>query len=394
MMKKLMILMCAFTLTLLGGSASALASHSSRAGAEELGVKNGAQYAMFLPGNWNGRLVLYAHGFVDPAYPIALPDVLPPDVASWVVELRETLLGSGYAVAYSSYSENGWAVKDGADRTHELRDLFRNRFGVPRGEYIVGRSLGALITVFMAERYSRRYEGALALCGPVGGGLVQTDYIGHVRVLFDYFFPGVIPGDAVNVPPLDYSPGSPLVNAIVGAIATDPQAAQALAAVDQINLPYLNFGELINSIVRPLGYNIRGTNDLLARTRGESPFGNVKTKYSVEGKLDQALKRGVQRFVADWGGIEYLNDFYRPEGDLAIPLLTLHTTADPDVPFSHQTALAEIVAKAGKTRWLVQQHVQRYGHCNFSPAEVAEALSRLVEWSERSVKPASGDVTP
>jgi pimeloyl-ACP methyl ester carboxylesterase len=393
-MKKWMILMCAFTLTLLGGSASALAGHSSRAVAEELGVKNGAQYAMFLPANWNGRLVLYAHGFVDPAYPIALPDLLPPDVAPWVVELRETLLGAGYAVAYSSYSENGWAVKDGSERTHELRNDFISRFGKPNQVYIVGRSLGALITVLMAEKFPDDYEGALALCGPVAGGLVQTDYIGHVRALFDFYFPGVIPGDALNVPPLDYSPGSPLVNAIVGAIVTNPQAAQALAAVDQIDLPYVNFNELVNSIVRPLGYNVRGTNDLLDRTGGESPFGNDKTHYRVQGKLDQAVKRGVQRFKADWGGIDYVTDFYRPHGRLAIPLLTLHTTADPDVPFFHQTALADIVARARKSRWLAQQHVQRYGHCNFSPAEVAEALSRLVDWSEMNVKPTSGDVTP
>ena len=74
---------------------------------------------MFLPEAWNGRLVLYAHGFVDPEAPIALPDVAPADVAPWVVELRERLLRAGYAVAYSSYAENGWAVKDGAERTHD-----------------------------------------------------------------------------------------------------------------------------------------------------------------------------------------------------------------------------------------------------------------------------------
>ena len=56
----------------------------------------------FLPAKWNGRLILYAHGFIDPAAPIALPDVAPADVAPWVVQLRETLISQGYAVAYSS----------------------------------------------------------------------------------------------------------------------------------------------------------------------------------------------------------------------------------------------------------------------------------------------------
>jgi opacity protein-like surface antigen len=123
------LLLCVFTLVT--ASAPVFADHSPLAIDEEIGVKNGAEYAMFVPAAWNGRLVLYAHGFIDPEAPIALPDVAPPDVAPRVVQLRETLLGAGFAVAYSSYAENGWAVKDGSERTHELRDLFMTSFGVP-----------------------------------------------------------------------------------------------------------------------------------------------------------------------------------------------------------------------------------------------------------------------
>jgi pimeloyl-ACP methyl ester carboxylesterase len=387
-------LMCAFTLALGATAGPALASHSTLAVAEQTGISNAAAYAMFVPGKWNGSLVLYAHGFVDVAYPVALPDVSPPDVAPWVVGLRETLLGKGYAVAYSSYAENGWAVGDGSERTHELRSLFSHRFGVPDRVYLIGRSLGALIALLLAEQRPSDYQGALALCGPVGGGRVQTDYIGHVRVLYDFFFPGVIPGDAVHVPELDYSPDSPLVNAIVGSILTNPHAAVALASVDQIELPYTSSEQLIASIVRPLGYNVRGTNDLLARTGSQSPFGNVRTSYSGLATFDQTLNAGVDRFKAESGGIAYLEDFYRPTGNLEIPILTLHTTADPDVPFSHEAALTKIVSSTRKSKWLAQEHIRRYGHCNFSPAEVAKSLSRLVEWAEKRVKPAGGDVTP
>ena len=41
---------------------------------------------------------------------------------------------------------------------------------------------------------------ALALCGPVGDFAGQIDYLGDFRVLFDYFFPGVIPGDRWTCP--------------------------------------------------------------------------------------------------------------------------------------------------------------------------------------------------
>lgn len=33
----------------------------------------GARYAIYRPADWNGRLVVYAHGFIDPAAPVALP---------------------------------------------------------------------------------------------------------------------------------------------------------------------------------------------------------------------------------------------------------------------------------------------------------------------------------
>jgi len=109
--------------------------------------------------------------------------------------------------------------------------------------------------------------------------------------------------------------------------------------------------------------------------------------------VDPFVNAGVGRFAAQAGGLRFLSDYYQTRGTLAIPLLTLHTTLDPDVPFFHERAYAKIVAAARTSTWLAQQSVQRYGHCNVTPAEVATTLSRLVSWAENGVKPASGDVT-
>src|SRR5205814_349519 len=70
------------------------------------------------------------------------------------------------------------------------------------------------------------------------------------------------------------------------------------------------------------------------------------------------------------------------------------TTLDPDVPFSHEQSLAAIVAKAGYSSKLRQQSYNRYGHCNFSPAETVDAFFRLVNWVEYGVKPVSGALAP
>jgi len=394
-MRRFILAMSVLALVLGATFGDAFATHSPAAQREVVGVdKTGALYALFLPPGWNGRLVVYAHGFVDPAAPVALPDSAPVDVAPWVAELRERLLQAGYAVAYSSYSENGWAVDDGTKRTNELRPLFASYFGKPQRTYIIGRSLGGLVTMRLIEKYPDPYSGALALCSPVGGGIQQAHYVGDTRVLFDFFFPGVIPGDVLHVPPLEYSSNSPVVQAIVGASLRNPQAAVALASVDQIELPWTSFPELINSMVRVLGYNILGTNDLLARTAGKSPFDNTQVTYTGLGAFDAVLNAGVGRFAGDGHAFDYLKEFYQPQGALKFPLLTLHTTLDPDVPFVHEQTLAAIVGKAKTSKWLAQEHYVRYGHCNFSPAEAASAFGRLVDWAETGVKPASGAVAP
>jgi pimeloyl-ACP methyl ester carboxylesterase len=377
------------TLGLLACAApSAWATHSALAAQEVVGTTaDGAQYAFFIPSSWNGNLVVYAHGYVDPAAP-----VLPPDVSPAIAALREALLGFGYAVAYSSYSMNGYAIKEGGQRTHQLRGLFASRFGQPSRTYVMGHSLGGIITVMLAEKYPNQYAGALAMCGPLGGGALEIDYIGNVRVLFDFFFPGVIPGDALHVPlGLDYT--GVVVPVIVGALLANPAAAVAMASVDQIELPYTNFFELMTSVVRALSYNVLGTNDLLTRTHGHSPFDNTNTFYTGLGPVDAVLNAGIDRFASSIDALNYLEQYYQPSGKLKIPVVTLHTTLDPEVPFFHEAAFAAIAGGAGASNLLVQQHVIRYGHCEFNLTETANAFFGLVNWVEHGVQPTGGNVT-
>ena len=49
---------------------------------------------------------------------------------------------------------------------------------------------------------SRRelFSSALAACAPIGSFRQQVNYLGDFRVLFDYFFPGVLPGSPVAMP--------------------------------------------------------------------------------------------------------------------------------------------------------------------------------------------------
>jgi pimeloyl-ACP methyl ester carboxylesterase len=339
----------------------------------------GALYALYLPEAWNGDLVLYAHGWTDPAAPPALPG-FPPNIN----DVRDALLELGYGVAWSSYSESGYAVKDGLTRTRQLRGLFAANFGMPDKTYLMGHSMGGLISLMAAEKNPGLYAGALPMCGPVGGGQMILDYVYHARVLFDYFFPGVIPGNAMDVPDgLDF--GSDVAPAVIGAVLSNPATAMEMAGVDQIGLPYTDFGELLNSILVPIFFNVAGTEDFLARTH-HGFFDNLATTYTGSSD-DAAVNAGVDRFRATPDARNYLEHWYLPSGSLKIPVLMLHTTLDPAASLAHMTVYEAIADAAGASDFLVQRVIDRYGHCTFTTTEHVDAFPALVRWVEPGVAP-------
>ena len=77
---------------------------------------------------WNGSLLLYAHGFVSAPGP---KSPCRPTATCWSACSRR----NQFAVAVSSFSENGWAVKDGAQRTQQLLGIFMLKFGAPSRIY-------------------------------------------------------------------------------------------------------------------------------------------------------------------------------------------------------------------------------------------------------------------
>jgi hypothetical protein len=72
--------------------------------------------------------VLYVHGFVR-----AGDEIAPPPEEDLLIGLLAPL---GFAVAFTSFPENGWAVKDGADRTHQLLGILTSEFGQPSRVYL------------------------------------------------------------------------------------------------------------------------------------------------------------------------------------------------------------------------------------------------------------------
>src|SRR6185503_13879897 len=145
---------------------------------------------------WNGDLVVFGHGYIAFNQPLDFQHLVTPDGAS-VPDLIQSL---GFAFATTSYRRNGLAILEGADDIRELVNLFRTTRGIPGHTYMAGVSEGGIITTLLVEQSPALFSGGLAGCGPIGDFRQQLNYYGDVRVLFDYFFPGVLPGSPISIP--------------------------------------------------------------------------------------------------------------------------------------------------------------------------------------------------
>jgi len=260
---------------------------------------------------------------------------------------------------------------------------------------LVGKSLGGGVVIKLAEKFPSEYSGALAMCGTVGGGTPEVKYLADVRILFDHFFPGVVPGNIFNTPTLDFSPGSPTFDAVLQAVevgfvlASQPTLQFASAA----RLPASNPTELVTSALEGVGFSVRFSDDLIDRTHGHIPYDNIGVVYTGSAD-DTQLNLTVERFTSTPDAANYVARYYDPTGHLQIPVLTLHNLLDPVAPYFHEQIYKSLVAQAGASNLLVQQSVTHYDHCTFSLQEKLNAFNGLAAWvSNPANKPAGGDVT-
>ena len=336
-------------------------------------LEHGALYRICFPATWNGDLVLYAHGYV----PANREIVLPQDVIGGQ-SISGAVAGLGYAFATTSYRANGLVAPEATEDLVELQATVRRLYRPDPGRsVIVGFSEGGLVATLGAERYPDLFDGALAGCGPVGDFPAQLNYIGDFRVVFDYFFPGVIPGNAVDVPETVRSGWDQIyVPAIVIALGANFDAALELIRITGAPVAGNDFQSVSETSVGILWYDVFGITDARARLGGQ-PFDNATRVYTGSAN-DAALNAGVQRHSADPAALAALARF-QTSGNLQVPLTTLHTTGDEIVPFSQSQLYGDKVSRGGTPALLTQNTIDRHGHCAFQGLEVLSAFTALME---------------
>ena len=362
---------------LVGSQVPAFADPGGTSICDPDGVQSsGAIYRICMPdGPWNGDLVVYAHGYVSPLEPVGIPEdqLTLPDGTS----LIDMITGMGYAFATTSYATNGLAVVDGVQDVTELVSIFRATKGEPEHVYLTGPSEGGLITILGIEQHPDVFDGALSTCGPIGNFQKQTDYLGDFRVVFDYYFPGVLPPSPITIPDEVMTDWEDVYEpAIRAAIAQDPYATEQLLRVTRAAIDPMDPASVEKTVLGALWYNVFATNDAIDKLGGQ-PFGNQHKLYFGSDD-DFALNLGVQRFQADPQAKATIQEDYQTSGDLQRPVVTMHTLLDPIVPYWHEPLYRQKVMGSGAAFQHINIPIPRYGHCNFEPEEVLAAFAILV----------------
>jgi pimeloyl-ACP methyl ester carboxylesterase len=350
------------------------------------GRYEGGLYQIEIPGNWNGELMLSAHGFVSNAGPNGSRlRVNPPAI-------RQHLIDQGFAWAASSYRCNGYVPGIGLQDTMLLTDLFTKFNGgrAPQRVYLTGGSMGGHVTLLGLHEFPTTFAGGLAMC-PSG------------PELFDFFTASAAAAEAItgvrlqSLATLDNDLKQ--IEALVGTPPGLTEKGRQLASV-QIELTGGPRPFAMEGLGGRFTANLRSGAAALAG--GTSPGNRAVATTHIRYALDEALgltsdrlNQMVRRKTADpdmrnpMGPHEEVAPF---DGRIERPLLTMHGTGDLFVPIHLQRILNRAVTQAGKSSLLVQRIYRIPDHCRFSVAEQSRAFDDLVTWVRGGKKPAGDNV--
>jgi pimeloyl-ACP methyl ester carboxylesterase len=326
----------------------------------EFGRLGGAVYQLEVPERWNERLVLWMHGFEEfgPEASVSAPDI------------RAYLIAHGYAWGASSLSGTGWIPGREADETAAVWDLFTERHGRPDRTYVVGLSMGGAAAHIAAERHPERFDGALALCGSAGATSGLQNPV-------DVFLAGALAA-GVTQEEHDATGAGDLIRARIRPALREPAARERF----ERTMVELSGGP------RPFAREgLRLEEETDWRRAGLAVAAGV-----VPPQDPSRFDAGAVRLRTDEAGLQAYVADNEASGALRIPLLTMHTTGDGQVPIEEARILRRRVDAAAEGDLLVQRTYRDPGHCGFTTVEQVASFEDLVAWAERGRRPAGHDL--
>ncbi len=349
---------------------------------------NGAYYAIAVPHQWNGDLVVHAHGGPD------LGDASDParsteDLGRWSVMVKE-----GYAWAGSSYRRGGYGVRMAVADTESVRRIFLQAFGTPGRALLHGQSWGGNVAAKAAETEPEAYDGVLMTSGVLGGGSRGYDYRVDLRVVYQYYCRN-LPRPSEPQYPLwqGLRADSTLTSAGLRSRLQECTGYQS-APAERTAIQQRNLDDILavtrlpeRTLESHLRFSVFTFRDIVAnRLDGRNPFSNRGVRY-VGSHDDNALNDGVERFRADPSAFRDLSWDSDLTGATTLPTLTVHAIGDPTAFVEHEAAYRATREGAGTDRDLVQTFTTEAEHSSLSDAEYAAAVQALATWSSTGHRP-------
>jgi acetyl esterase/lipase len=370
------------------------------------GVLGGAGYRVEVPANWNGELVMYAHGYAGEG------TELTPVSSS----IRRYLVQNGYAWAASSYSKNSYDVRAGIEDTNRLALSF-NDIAAARGRtlaaasrtWIMGHSMGGHIAAAAVEAETLatannrvRYDGSLSMCGVVGDTKLFDTFSGMQAAAHVLGNAAAIPLDQWNAVKVQVT-GTLFANGFPAPpVQPNGTAGQAYASVVQ-NLtggarPLFSLGYAVGGSYYQGPYQLFGTTTVTTglTTKPTSDTSGIVYKVDGQPELSAQINATAPKAVSPADANRLRRDGLRwipkVNGQPQVPVLTMHTLGDLFVPFSMQQVYRERVNASGYADKVVQRAIRGATHCDFTNAEMQRGFADLVAWVKQGTKPAGDDV--
>jgi hypothetical protein len=354
------------------------------------GVHRHAAYNIEVPPQWNGDLVMWAHGYRGNT------TVLFAETPAFGLRLR--LLQQGYAWASSSYYSNGFDIRSGVISTRDLARQFGRLVERPQRTYIAGVSMGGYIIGRSLEEYPHFYDGALPLCGVMGDHALLDFFLDYNLVA------QALAGVRAYPVPADYTTTVvPQIQAALGLVGLTPlgpdttnDLGKQLRAITVnrsggprpgADAAFAVWKDFLFSIAVPSG------GDSPSQRPGQLAT-NLFTVYRPNTPVDvnAAVLRVPPENIRERLSPR-LTEVPRIAGRPHVPVLSLHDLGDLFVPFSMEQHYARDVARHGGSRLLVQRAIRATQHCEFTPTEVGAAWDDLVRWVRAGTRPAGDTVT-
>ena len=368
--------------------------------ADLTGTHAGVPYRILVPVDWNGTLLVYAHGTrLKNAGGPALPEAAPTPYPVASPTLEQQLLASGYALAGSEYENMA-----GVAATHALTEYFNGAVGQPSRVVVWGCSQGGGVTTVLREKYPNVYDGAIACAFPGSDPRVNDASLAlglAYDVTFGWpsekwgpledvrddlsFFADVAP----ILSPQIMNPANRAKWEFVRRVMKFP--SQAFWMPDpQIGVPFFalamwrateqraNWETAFRGVVTQNLDHVYTLTDAdkaylasLGMTNADELLAQMNARTNME--ADHAARVRAEVGSAD--------------GRLTRPLITLHSAYDGLARTEAEGLFRDEVQQAGSADALIQVYTALPGHCSFSAPQYLAVLGAMEQWLDTGAKP-------